>query len=349
MDIDDHAARGERAGLSLDGLSLGDGFGERFFGPTALIEARIAARALPPSPWYYTDDTEMALAVVEVLTQRGLIDPDALALAFARRYHRDPQRGYGGTAHQILRAIGLGERWEVVAPAAFGGQGSMGNGAASRRRCGRRSRGAVSLDGSGRAARVKSVIIGSTPLKHHAALIICLLLGPGCPIGPDTSDSGASTAGSTSATGSTSGAPTTTNVATTGDSEGTSASGTSTSGTSTSGTSTSGSGTSGSGTSGSGTSGTGTSGTTGVAACDAIIGSTDCMALVEVSGDLTLEECLTCQGSPCGLDPSCDQYPCVNGSVVIQGCCTDAQCAELTPYCGMFIGTDNVCVKDDDI
>lgn len=92
------------------------------------------------------------------------------------------------------------------------------------------------------------------------------------------------------------------------------------------------------------------SGTTGSELCDAIVGSRDCAALVGISGDLTLEECMLCQGAPCGQEASCDsQYPCVDGAIVIQGCCTDEQCAGLTPFCGMFIGTNNVCVLSDDV
>ena len=90
--------------------------------------------------------------------------------------------------------------------------------------------------------------------------------------------------------------------------------------------------------------------TTGAAACEAIVGSTDCAALVAVSPDLTLEECMTCQGAACGQEPVCDgQYPCVDGSIVLQGCCSDEQCAGLTLFCGMFIGTNNICVLDDDV
>ncbi len=128
----DHADRLARARVSLDGLSVGDAFGERFFGPSEQVEGWIAAKRLPEPPWSYTDDTEMALSIVEALQQRGAIDPDALALAFARRYQRDPQRGYGGTAHEILRAIGDGAPWQQAAGEAFGGQGSMGNGGAMR-------------------------------------------------------------------------------------------------------------------------------------------------------------------------------------------------------------------------
>lgn len=91
------------------------------------------------------------------------------------------------------------------------------------------------------------------------------------------------------------------------------------------------------------------SGTTGPQACEAIVGSTDCAALAEVSIDLSLEDCIACQATPCGADPLCDgQYPCIDGEIVIKGCCSDAQCAGLTPFCGMFIGTNNVCVLQDD-
>ena len=121
-----------RARRSLDGLSVGDAFGERFFRSPATVERRIADRITPPPPWGWTDDTAMALSVVEVLADRGGIDRDALAAAFARRYEREPHRGYGGGAHRILQSIAEGVPWEVAAAAVFGGQGSFGNGAAMR-------------------------------------------------------------------------------------------------------------------------------------------------------------------------------------------------------------------------
>jgi ADP-ribosylglycohydrolase len=115
--------RWRRARVSLDGLSVGDAFGERFFGATAEVKRRIAARALPRARWRYTDDTAMALSIVEVLGAHGRIDQDALAEAFARRFLDDPDRGYGGMAREILFGI---------ASAAFDGEGSMGNGGAMR-------------------------------------------------------------------------------------------------------------------------------------------------------------------------------------------------------------------------
>lgn len=125
----------DRARLALDGLSTGDAFGERFFlpfGNEELALYQIENRGFPRPPWRTTDDTEMATAIVDVLGAVGRIDQDRLARAFALRYRRDPARGYGAGAHDILAAIGRGEPWRDVSRAAFGGAGSLGNGAAMR-------------------------------------------------------------------------------------------------------------------------------------------------------------------------------------------------------------------------
>lgn len=122
----------ERARRSLDGLSLGDAFGERFFTHPHVVDRLIDARAVPAGPWGYTDDTVMGLSIVDVLEERGAIDRDRLAELFGARYQLDPGRGYGGTAHGILERISLGEPWQEVAPSVFGGGGSMGNGGAMR-------------------------------------------------------------------------------------------------------------------------------------------------------------------------------------------------------------------------
>jgi ADP-ribosylglycohydrolase len=128
----DHGARVERAAIALEGLSIGDAFGERFFVSPSMVEGLIASRALAPAPWPYTDDTEMAIAIFEVLSRYGRIFQDALASAFAKRYAFNPYRGYGETAHEILRAIAEGEAWKDASSRPFEGTGSMGNGAAMR-------------------------------------------------------------------------------------------------------------------------------------------------------------------------------------------------------------------------
>jgi ADP-ribosylglycohydrolase len=126
-----HSERLERARLSLEGLAIGDAFGEMLSYQCGKARERVE-RGLAAGPWFRTDDTEMALTIFEVLRRRGRIDPNELALQFAERYRRDPNRGYGTMARVILRAILKGVPWEKAAASAFGGTGSMGNGAAMR-------------------------------------------------------------------------------------------------------------------------------------------------------------------------------------------------------------------------
>ncbi len=120
----------ERATLSLVGLSVGDALGERFFGPPAKVISRIEARELPPAPWGWTDDTQMALSIFDLLRSRGSIDRDELASQFGRRY--EVTRGYGRGAQGLLQGFQLGVPWRVSAPDMFNGQGSFGNGGAMR-------------------------------------------------------------------------------------------------------------------------------------------------------------------------------------------------------------------------
>jgi ADP-ribosylglycohydrolase len=119
-----------RAECSLFGLSVGDAFGERFFVHSDVVESLVASRAIPAAPWYYTDDTQMALSIVAILRECGEIDQDKLAQSFAQRYDRD--RGYGPAMHRLLTQIRDGEPWKKVASNLFDGQGSYGNGAAMR-------------------------------------------------------------------------------------------------------------------------------------------------------------------------------------------------------------------------
>jgi ADP-ribosylglycohydrolase len=127
----DHAARLSRVRLALDGLSLGDSFGQHFFAPE-LWRSEFNSRELPPPPWKYTDDTEMALVIAEVLAEFGTIEQDQLATGFARRFGINPYRGYGSGAIEVLQAIEAGQPWRNAAGGLFDGQGSLGNGAAMR-------------------------------------------------------------------------------------------------------------------------------------------------------------------------------------------------------------------------
>ncbi len=113
---------------SLDGLSVGDAFGELFFRHSPY---ETTFEDLPKTTWLWTDDTHMAISIVEILKTHGHISQDALARAFARRFKQDPHRGYAGGAIQLLTYIANGKDWRDISPKLFG-SGSYGNGAAMR-------------------------------------------------------------------------------------------------------------------------------------------------------------------------------------------------------------------------
>ncbi|MEV8035346.1 ADP-ribosylglycohydrolase family protein [Streptomyces sp. NPDC002742] len=122
---------------SLEGLALGDAFGERWF-PLFRDRLRayeeIRARRTPQEPdWHWTDDTAMALGIIRVLDEHGEIRQTELALAFGLGYDADPARGYGYGMHELLpRLLQEPHRWPESARELFAGEGSLGNGAAMR-------------------------------------------------------------------------------------------------------------------------------------------------------------------------------------------------------------------------
>lgn len=125
MDNDRRAS----AVASLRGLAVGDALGSCFFIPANL--PALAARTLPPDPWWWTDDTEMACSVLAVLERHGRIEQDALAASFAA--HHDFDRGYGPGVNRMLRLIRQeGGDWRELAARGGEGRGSWGNGAAMR-------------------------------------------------------------------------------------------------------------------------------------------------------------------------------------------------------------------------
>jgi len=113
---------------SLEGLSVGDAFGELFF---RISPYKTQSSQLPLGVWRWTDDTHMALSIVETLEQYGYIDQDFLAQAFARRFIQEPHRGYAGGAMRLLGQVAAGGDWRDLSPRLFGG-GSFGNGSAMR-------------------------------------------------------------------------------------------------------------------------------------------------------------------------------------------------------------------------
>jgi ADP-ribosylglycohydrolase len=79
--------RTNNAILSLEGLSVGDAFGEMFFNPAAVDNIR--KRQLPGGIWRWTDDTHMAISITEMLIELGAIQQDALVRRFAHRLMHD--------------------------------------------------------------------------------------------------------------------------------------------------------------------------------------------------------------------------------------------------------------------
>lgn len=122
----------ELAKTSLLGLSVGDAFGETFFGEIDDISLRWHRRVLLSGTWPFTDDTVMGIGVYNVLSRFGTIDQDELAKEFVANFTLDENRGYGATARRILRNIAEGGDWIEESNSVFDGMGSVGNGAAMR-------------------------------------------------------------------------------------------------------------------------------------------------------------------------------------------------------------------------
>lgn len=120
-----------RAEEVLEGLSVGDAIGEALSYQHYRCREIADFSSFRPGTVRFTDDTEMAIALVDTLDRLGGVDEDVVAWAYASRYRRDPDRGYGRMAKRILEEIGGGSPWLEVSRGAFGG-GSFGNGAAMR-------------------------------------------------------------------------------------------------------------------------------------------------------------------------------------------------------------------------
>ena len=120
---------------SLRGLALGDGFGGRWFwqGPgraAGMIEDR---RTPAEQPFYYSDDTALALCVVRMLLTGGRIVQSHLAELFGATYVADPHRQYGYGMTTLLPLLyERPEDFATLAGALFDGTGSLGNGSAMR-------------------------------------------------------------------------------------------------------------------------------------------------------------------------------------------------------------------------
>ena len=78
---------------SLRGLSVGDCYGQHFFYGNIDSDEK--------EQWKWTDDTAMAISIVEELAENSEINQDSLANRFAFRFKKEPFRGYGMGAYNL--------------------------------------------------------------------------------------------------------------------------------------------------------------------------------------------------------------------------------------------------------
>ncbi|MBN1577817.1 MAG: ADP-ribosylglycohydrolase family protein [Chitinispirillaceae bacterium] len=113
------------------GMLAGDALGFRFNdkGPDEIPPLDMEyIRAHPPKN--YTDDSQMAISVLEEMTENGLIDQSSLRDRFLRRF--SPWRSYGGGMLEVIERWRDGEAIESTAASLYNGSGNFGDGAAVR-------------------------------------------------------------------------------------------------------------------------------------------------------------------------------------------------------------------------
>lgn len=77
----------------------------------------------------YTDDTQMTVALAASLAERGRVDAEHASAKYAELY--EAWRGYGGAAHQVMRALRDGADYRGTGRLQFP-DGSFGNGGVMR-------------------------------------------------------------------------------------------------------------------------------------------------------------------------------------------------------------------------
>lgn len=114
-------------------VAIGDAYGAGFeFAPREKIDRLNTLAMFVPheagiEAAHYTDDTQMSIAVCEVLLSGGAMGSDAFADAFVRCYRRDPRKGYAKGLQGLFDQSSSGQHFRsLIRPA------SRRNGAAMR-------------------------------------------------------------------------------------------------------------------------------------------------------------------------------------------------------------------------
>ncbi len=119
---------------SILGSVIGDSLGAQFEGypfseiPLEYLKSLIDQPELNVGK--YTDDTQMMKGLLESLINNNGLDCGDLAQTFVNNF--DMNRGYGIGTIKVLAKIRQGINRNNAAKSSFGGQGSLGNGAAMR-------------------------------------------------------------------------------------------------------------------------------------------------------------------------------------------------------------------------
>ncbi len=89
----------------LLGVAIGDTFGREFENHNReWIATHLVMDAYPSKECYYTDDTQMTIAVAELMVTGLPFCKESLAAFFMRAYHRDPRTGYSALTMSQLTA-----------------------------------------------------------------------------------------------------------------------------------------------------------------------------------------------------------------------------------------------------
>ena len=113
------------------GSALGDALGElAFMYPQ---EELLRSKLEQLSEVRYTDDTAMALGLAESIINTGCIEEENLGTTFSNNFEREPWRGYASGPPTVFAQVKQRNiTYRGAAQSLFGGQGSLGNGAAMR-------------------------------------------------------------------------------------------------------------------------------------------------------------------------------------------------------------------------
>jgi ADP-ribosyl-[dinitrogen reductase] hydrolase len=113
--------------------ALGDAYGAGFeFEKPEIIAQQNDLTRYKQHPHYpeiqarYTDDTQMALAIAELMLTDDAWSPERIAEAFVATFHRDPRRGYSSRFYDVLLQVKSGtELLQILQPASNRNGSSM--------------------------------------------------------------------------------------------------------------------------------------------------------------------------------------------------------------------------------